>query len=371
MILPTQVRTKSAAAEITTTPITGLSTVGTARADYTHYAVLDGGDNYTWTVDVNNKSYASSNDVNEATGIYSGAAFTAIVSATGTFPAGLTFVEERRSHRIDSYSNATCNPANSNPPVGKADAMIAVGTDLYMILEDQGVNVTGGNWNRGKLGVSTDGGKTFTFTKPTFSSDDATWDILDGVFQNGGFCQFGPGYTNVPARFYNGATPYVYICDAEENAANVRVYLARVPVDAITTIGSWEYYTGSGWSSTKSSKAAIMDAANYTGVTKFKFSMSMTYIRAIDRFAFMAQVNDTNRVALLEAPEPQGPWTLVSTYDIEASGEKISPQILPEGAGLSTVKNGNGTVDCIFKLGGYSGTGLWDTLHLKAVQLVT
>ncbi len=355
-----------------TTPVTGIVGMPSAYADFTHYSNLNGGDIFPWTVDINGKYYTAANDVNASTGIYSGAAWVATLEANGTLPGGLTFTEKHRTHRDNSYSCANSNPANNCPPVGKINSLLAIGTDLYIILQDQGAGVTGGSWARSKIGKSTDGGVSWTFNSG-FSSADADWDIIDHVFNNGGICQFGKGYSNVPAAYKNGSTAYIYLFDADAGETDSKLYMARVPENSFQSLSTWEYWDGTAWTSTKANKAAIIDAANFTGVTKLRWASSMTYIPVLNRFVYMAQVNDTNTIALFEAENPWGTWSLVSTYVIDSSGEKISPQILPDGASLSTTKNPDGTVDCIFKLGGYTGSGTdnWDTLHLASVKLST
>lgn len=100
-------------------------------------------------------------------------------------------------------------------------------------------------------------------------------------------------------------TVYVYGSRAAARTTPRSAYVARVPLSTLTDRRSWEYWTGSEWSISEVSAAAIIPAS--VGV-----SQAFSVHKIEDRFVLVSKVGgDTGAdVGVWTSPSPQGPWRL-------------------------------------------------------------
>jgi len=117
---------------------------------------------------------------------------------------------------------------------------------------------------------------------------------------------------------------YVYVYGLDTNwrgtkdYRSTRLYLARVPADAIAYRDQWEFYAGrddrerARWSADiEAKRPVIVDEEaygdeEYSGISQG----SVTYIPALDRYLYATW--SWTAWIFWEAPEPWGPWTKVS-----------------------------------------------------------
>lgn len=122
-----------------------------------------------------------------------------------------------------------------------------------------------------------------------------------GFFVDGGF-------------IYVLGQEYVGGYDSYSISTVTQTRIARVPVGQLTTPASWEFRTGSGWSSSSAAAVPIVDnaAANVTGDSCLTKSGS-TYVLA-------AMATTEGAARLYSSSNPWGPWTQYDTVAIPQLG---------------------------------------------------
>lgn len=215
----------------------------------------------------------------------------------------------------------------------KPSSLLAVGGRLYFAGHYPAVEPT-----MGYVAVSEDGGLTWT------TSTDSPWGA-DSNFRVLMFINMGQDYALNTDGFV-----YALGIGSEGMWESGAVYLARVPVDAISNYDAFEYFvdlTESGplWSLSQADAGALPGLfANLQG--------SAIYHPGTERYLFMtASVLDPPGGAggLFEAPSPWGPWTQVATLCFDYGCEmppgtapswqdgKYIAGLIPKGAGPDSV----------------------------------
>lgn len=153
-------------------------------------------------------------------------------------------------------------------------------------------------------------------------------------------------FVNMGQAYSLNQDGYVYAFGVGTEAAwnSATVYLARVPRDQITDYAAYEYFSGMGnsgpgWSSEQSAAVAV-DGLRATGQSSAMFH------EGSGRYLFLTtDAGPPNRYgALYEAPQPWGPWTLVShlCFTPECDNGTTNPAwtdgkyiagLIPKGAG--------------------------------------
>ncbi len=136
-----------------------------------------------------------------------------------------------------------------------------------------------------------------------------------------------------------------------------RVYLSRVPKDAILNQQRYEFFTGvsttgqASWTTDRAAKRPVFEDPNGVG-----WNLSVSYNPGLRRYLLAAEHSDTHvgKLGLFDAPEPWGPWTTVAYEEawgvphIEASTFywNFTPKWLSaDGTRFTMIFTGNRTND--------------------------
>jgi hypothetical protein len=224
---------------------------------------------------------------------------------------------------------------------GKASAVIAIGSDFYAIagiyrptdLRDDYPHLPSGSPNHLEIAYSIgnayswqDGSWTFCGMQPSGQH------LLSGSFCPQGFVSYGAG--NAGAR-----DQYVYVFGADaasnwgsgQNDAPANTYLARVPHDKIATQSAYEYFAGWDsrgapiWRTDSQAMQPVFSDANAAqpGCTQVCSMASplaeAVYVPALKRYIGVAQGGYAAQTSFYEAPDPWGPWAVISYNNIDAA----------------------------------------------------
>jgi hypothetical protein len=130
----------------------------------------------------------------------------------------------------------------------------------------------------------------------------------DGSFFALHFCQFGPNYRN-------SRDDFVYVYGTNQNTPKIdhQIFLFRVRKTEIEDKSKYQYFAGiqeanvPKWSSKISDKKPIL-----TDPTHAALNARIVYNSGIDRYLLTYKDNSSpGFMAILDAPEPWGPWTTV------------------------------------------------------------
>ncbi len=173
-----------------------------------------------------------------------------------------------------------------------------------------------------------------------FSKDHgATWQLADWKFPFSAsltvptFLNFGRNYTG--ARDDYVYSYYIHPAwgpgKATKTSAHTfdvhqpgRVYLSRVPKNAILDRSRYEFFTGFGpdartprWSADLTKKQPVFEDANGVG-----WNLSVSYNPGLRRYLLTTEHTETHagKFGLFDAPEPWGPWTTVAYEDNWGAG---------------------------------------------------
>lgn len=127
----------------------------------------------------------------------------------------------------------------------------------------------------------------------------------------------------------------IYIYGTEGVPLDKHMHIARVPVDSLTDIARWEYYTGSGWSSDPAASARVARnvGASYS-VTPIEGKWVLTTSDAILGDTIYVSVADSpigpfdERQAVYVAPEAHSGDNLYAPYNIAAHPSISEPGVL-------------------------------------------
>ncbi len=174
----------------------------------------------------------------------------------------------------------------------------------------------------GSLAYSDDYGKTLTKVKCSPWGADSVFAVLM-------FINMGKNY----ALNQDG---YVYAFGIGQGVFwhSKKVYLTRVPKDAIIEYGKYQYYTGVNSKGQPQWSSKQADAKPVRGIEAFLQASAM-YHQGTGRYVFMTALPDG---ALFEAPKPWGPWTKVASLFLQGDNPhwKLTgyiPGVIAKGAG--------------------------------------
>ncbi|MDO8541324.1 MAG: DUF4185 domain-containing protein [Opitutaceae bacterium] len=197
---------------------------------------------------------------------------------------------------------------------GKSYGILSVGGTLYLWLAPQ----PNPHLENCRIAYSSDHGATWQLADWQFDFADA---LTIPTFLN-----FGRDYAGARDRYV-----YSYYIHptwgpgrATKTAAHTfdvhqpgRVYLSRVPKDAILQRQHYEFFAGFGpdrhptWSADAGAKRPVFADANGVG-----WNLSVSYNPGLRRYLLATEHAETHagKFGLFDAPEPWGPWTTVA-YD--------------------------------------------------------
>ena len=222
------------------------------------------------------------------------------------------------------------------------------GTGILMV---DGVLYMWGRRESGKLRVSSDHGLTW-------QEPGITMEQTDGAFHALHFAQFGPNYQGARDNFV-----YIYGTSRFGSSALGKIYLFRTPKDSIDKRNSYEFYSGVDsvgnpqWDLDINQKAPILTDPGRGSDAR------VVYNPGIDRYLLTYTWYSGGRgdgtMAILDAPEPWGPWTTVfytTKWDEGFTFEYNFP--------AKWISNDGKTLYCIF-----SGTEINDAFVLRKLTL--
>ncbi len=175
------------------------------------------------------------------------------------------------------------------------------------------------NHGIGGIIVSEDGGNTWNNVP-----NENTPRFLGPKFAGLTFINFGPGYTDVPAKL----APYVYACSNDGSwETGDHLYMARVHKDSILFRSAWQFLSafkndgGVTWSSVEDSSTAIFTDKGHVGHPTFSYNKALKrYILGVYSDTIPHTENPTDKewsswdraseLQLYESKNPWGPWSL-------------------------------------------------------------
>ena len=219
------------------------------------------------------------------------------------------------------------NPA---PFGGKSEGMLAIGKTLYVWRD--GDASSPGYFKFVELWRSDDSGAKWRFTGVRFSKSGGDYPAGDEGFFAPAFCQFGKAYAGARDNYV-----YIYAPDSiDPSHWNVRIpgrtNLIRVPRDRLEAKEAYEFFAGTGadskprWmKSPAERKPAWQDPVNGT------HRIAVSYNPVLKRYLLTTihRVRDEGWMAIYDAPEPWGPWTLAHCErNPERWGSKVRGPII-------------------------------------------
>jgi hypothetical protein len=224
---------------------------------------------------------------------------------------------------------------------GKASAIIAVGADFYAIagiyrptdLKSEYPHQPSGSPNHLEIAYSIGNAYSWQDGSWTFCGMQSSGQhVLSRSFCPQGFVSYGAGNAGA-------ADDYVYVfgMDAASNWGEVHntlptnTYLARVPNDKIVTQSAYEYFAGLDskgapiWSSDADQMQPVFSDRNVdeAGCGKVCTMSSpieeAVYVSALNRYIAVAQGGYAAQTSFYEAPNPWGPWAVISYSNIDAA----------------------------------------------------
>jgi len=224
---------------------------------------------------------------------------------------------------------------------GKANSIIAVGTDFYVVggiygpadsIKDYPHRPSGAP-NRVQLAYSRRNAYSWRATRWIFCSADATGKgALTGTFCPMSFINYGPGNAGAPGG-------YVYLLGNVNSASlwsggvaalPLNTYLARVPQDRVLTHIAYRYFAGLDrrgrliWSADAARMQPIFSDRNAAqsgcgNLCNMAGSLGeVVYDAGLKRYIGIAQGDYLAQTAFYDAPDAWGPWTLVAYDNIDA-----------------------------------------------------
>lgn len=235
------------------------------------------------------------------------------------------------------------NVAVIEPPLGSRGVISIKGTGILM------VNGRLYLWSRrdgGTLRESTDRGNTWRKTGISMQQPNGDFHALH-------FLQFGPNYQGARDRF-------VYVYGTNQYTANGDIFLFRVPQDKMTNRSDYRFFAGL---DTTGMPIWHTDITERVPVVRDRPGRARdaraVYNPGIDRYILTYTWYDGFRngdLAILDAPEPWGPWTTVfytTKWALGFTFEYSFPQkwISADGKTMYMVFSGTGINDafCVRK----------------------
>jgi hypothetical protein len=224
---------------------------------------------------------------------------------------------------------------------GKASAIIAIGGDFYAIagiygptdLKSEYPHQPSGSPNHLEIAYSIGNAYSWQESSWTFCGMQSSGQRT----LSGSFCP--QGFVSYDAANAGAADEYVYVfgMDAASNWGDAHstlpanTYLARVPNDEIVIQSAYEYFAGwdsNGapiWSSDTDQMQPVFSDRNVDqpGCGKVCTMASpieeAVYIPALKRYIAVAQGGYAAQTSFYEAPNPWGPWAVISYNNIDAA----------------------------------------------------
>jgi hypothetical protein len=224
---------------------------------------------------------------------------------------------------------------------GKASSIIAVGPDFYAIAgifrpSDSKVDYPSqpsSSPNHVEIAYSL--GDAFSWRSGSWvfcGADSSGNRDLSGAFCPIGFVNFGAGNAGAPDG-------YVYLYGNEPAArwetgpktTPVRTYLARVPADQILIQAAYRFFAGQDpegnpiWSDEPDRMMPVFTDRNANrvgceGICDMGSTLEEAFYNpALRRYIGVAQGDYVAQTSVYEAPDPWGPWTVVSYNNIDAA----------------------------------------------------
>ena len=190
--------------------------------------------------------------------------------------------------------------------IGKCGGIICIEDILYIFVQEQDA------WKRGKIGKSTDLGKTWVWGQNEQSFDAAAWLFAepDGSITSPAIIQFG--------RSYEGARDS-YVYGYSHQGLSNALALFRVPKNRLMYRDSYEFFAGFDergnptWTYDISLRKSV-----FTDPNGISWGYNAVYHPLLDRYLLTVQRNknkEGSKWGIFDAPEPWGPWTTVAYYD--------------------------------------------------------
>jgi len=224
---------------------------------------------------------------------------------------------------------------------GKASSIIAIGADFYAIagiykasdLKSEYPHEPSGSPNHLEIAYSIGNAYSWQDSSWTFCGMQPSGQhVLTGSFCPQGFVSYGAGNAGA-------ADQYVYVFGADAasnwgsspNTVPTNTYLARVPNDKILTQSAYEYFAGWDsrgvpiWRSDAEQMQPVFSdrTAPQPGCTQACSMASpieeAVYVPALKRYIAVAQGGYAAQTSFYEAPNPWGPWAVISYNNIDAA----------------------------------------------------
>jgi hypothetical protein len=204
------------------------------------------------------------------------------------------------------------NVFGGNDPVspatfdGKSHAIISIDGVLYMWVEEQG------KWKRGKVGRSTDHGKTWRFKGGTGTFQDSDWTFEEpgGVFASPALLQYGRDYRDARDRYVYGYSERV------RGVPQKDLVMFRVPKDQLMDRSRYEFFGGMNQSGVPTWTNLINEMKPvYTDPNGVAWGVQVMHHPVLKRYLMTVRPDDLGSSwGIFDAPEPWGPWTTVAYY---------------------------------------------------------
>lgn len=189
---------------------------------------------------------------------------------------------------------------------GKSHAIISIDGVLYLWVVEQG------KWRRGKVGRSTDYGKTWKFKGGSGSYEDSDWTFEepDGAFAAPALLQFGRDYQDARDGYVYGYSERFMGVQQKD------IVMFRVPKDRLMDRTGYEFFAGLDgtgaptWTSLINEMKPVFSDPNGVawGVQVMRHPQLKQYLMTV-------RPEDSGSAwGIFDAPEPWGPWTTVAYY---------------------------------------------------------
>jgi len=259
----------------------------------------------------------------------------------------------------DSYTGINVNGGvdSENPSTlgGKTHQQPIFRAGVLYFWQTPGSGATG--FSDSNLWKSSDYGATVTKNIVEFSL------AVHGI-SHMGFVQYGQDHAG-PAE----DAGYFYLtCIEVQQSSNLlglqtpaNIFLLRVPVGEVETLGSYEWFTGLDdgdptWGAIGSRAAVHTDASGFGPFVQVQ------YVTGLARYVMWAEYGGgTSDLVLLEAPEPWGPWTEVDRINAFGNAEIGLAETIFQWQ-LAPKWERNGGIDFTLIFSGTGENDSWNTV---------
>ena len=275
--------------------------IGRVEFDFsTHRRLAEGSDNWPTTWAADGHLYSAWGDG----GGFGGS------NSKGRVSLGIARIEGDAGSYAGHNVWGGLEPENPATFTGKSYGILSVGGKLYLWVAHQ----PNPHLHRCQLAVSRDRGATWRLADWSFRFEDQ---LSIPTFLN-----FGRDYAGARDGFVYSYFIHPAWGPGRSESGNFgfdvhkpgRVYLARVPKEAILDRERYEFFAGLGddasprWSRRLADKQPVFRDDNGVG-----WNMSVSYNAGLKRYLLATEHGETHagKLGLFDAPEPWGPWTTV------------------------------------------------------------